>query len=145
MPAAPTTTAAAPAATKPTAAPTTATTRKAAPPVTTATPAQAPATTTTVAAPKPAPGVRIEYTTATVQAAATALHQRIPLFAPTDPQLRNFADAVCTSLDQGQTWAQVVATVQDAVSRIQGQSLSQPDADFAVRTVVQLRCPGYLP
>jgi hypothetical protein len=135
----------APATTKPTAAPTTATTRKATSPASTATSAPTQATATTVAAAKPAPGVRIAYTTASVQTAATALHQRIPLFAPTDAQLENFADAVCTSFDQGQTWSQVVATVQDAVSRIQGQSLSQPDADFAVRTVVQLRCPGYLP
>jgi hypothetical protein len=92
-----------------------------------------------------APGQRLEPTSAEVQAAATALHQRIPLFAPTVQQLRTFADAVCTSFDQGQSQAQVQATVQQAVSRIQGASLSAADADFAVHTVVTLRCPGYLP
>jgi hypothetical protein len=91
------------------------------------------------------PGQRLEPTSAQVQAAASALHQRIPLFAPTASQLRTFADAVCTSFDQGQSQAQVQATVQQAVSRIQGASLSAADADFAVRTVVALRCPGYLP
>ncbi len=130
-------------ATAPSTTPTTA--KKATPSTTRATAAPttaAPAT--TVAPAKLPPGQRVEYTTATVQAAITALHQRIPLFAPTDPQLRTFADAVCTSFDQGQTKAQVQATVRDAVSRIQGASLSEADAEFAVRTVTQLRCPGYL-
>ena len=94
---------------------------------------------------KPAPGQRVAYTAAGVQAAITSLHQRIPLFSPTDPQLRTFADAVCTSFDQGQTMAQVQATVRQAVTHVQGASLSPADADFAVRTVAQLRCPGYLP
>jgi hypothetical protein len=141
--AAPTTTAPAARAATPA---TTPTTKKPATPATTAAPAApAPTPTTAPAAPKPAPGQRVAYTTAGVQAAMAALTQRIPLFKPTEPQLRTFADAVCTSLDQGQTLAQVQATVRDAVSRIQGQSLTEPDAAFAVRTVVQLRCPGYLP
>ena len=80
-----------------------------------------------------------------MQAAIATLHQRIPLFSPTDPQLRTFADAVCTSFDQGQTMAQVQATVRQAVTHIQGASLSPAGADFALRTVAQLRCPGYLP
>jgi outer membrane biosynthesis protein TonB len=143
----PTTQAPAPAA-PPTKAPapkTTATTRK---PTTTtvaaapAAPAPAPTTPTTV---KVRSGERVAFTTAGVQAAITALHQRIPLFAPNDAQLRTFADAVCSSFDQGQTQAQVQATIRDAVSRIQGQSLSDADAAFMVQTVTQLRCPGYLP
>ncbi len=89
--------------------------------------------------------MRVAYTTAGVQAAITAITQRIPLFKPNDAQLRTFADAVCTSFDQGQTQAQVQATIRDAVSRIQGQSLSDADAAFMVQTVTQLRCPGYLP
>ena len=143
----PTTQAPAPAAptTKAPAPKTTATTRK---PTTTtvaatpAAPAPAPTTPTTV---KVRSGERVAFTTAGVQAAITALHQRIPLFAPNDAQLRTFADAVCSSFDQGQTQAQVQATIRDAVSRIQGQSLSDADAAFMVQTVTQLRCPGYLP
>ncbi len=125
---------------------TTATTRK--PTTTTVAPpapaAPAPATTTPTTA-KVRSGQRVAYTTAGVQAAITALKQRIPLFSPNDAQLRTFADAVCTSFDQGQTQAQVQATIQQAVSHIQGQSLSAADAEFMVRTVTQLRCPGYLP
>ena len=102
------------------------------------------------AAPAPAPapavksGARVNPTTAQVQAAITTLHRRIPLFQPTEAQLRTFADAACGQFDQGQTHAQVVETVRKAVTYIQGASLSAADADFAVRTVVQLRCPGYL-
>ena len=107
-----------------------------------AAPAPVPTTPTTV---KVRSGQRVDYTTAGVQAAISAITQRIPLFKPNDAQLRTFADAVCTSFDQGQTQAQVQATIRDAVSRIQGQSLSVADAEFMVRTVTQLRCPGYLP
>ncbi|HVL06089.1 MAG TPA: hypothetical protein VM388_08875 [Acidimicrobiales bacterium] len=124
---------------------TTATTRK---PTTTVAPAgpaaPAPATQTPTTV-KVRSGERVAYTTAGVQAAITTITQRIPLFQPNDAQLRTFADAVCTSFDQGQTQAQVQATIRDAVSRIQGQSLSEADAEFMVRTVTQLRCPGYLP
>ena len=145
-----TTTVAAPTTTTPTtSAPTTAkattpTTAKAASPTTTkpaAPPAPAPA-------PPPAPAVksgqRVNPTSTQVQAAITTIHQRIPLFQPNEAQLRTFADAACAQFDQGQTHAQVVETVRKAVTYIQGASLSAADADFAVRTVLQLRCPGYL-
>ena len=124
---------------------TTATTRK---PTTTtvarSAPAPAPAATTPTTV-KVRSGERVAFTSAGVQSAAGAISQRIPLFKPNDAQLRTFADAVCSSFDQGQTQAQVQATIRDAVSRIQGQSLSDADAEFMVRTVTQLRCPGYLP
>ena len=126
---------------------TTATTRK---PTTTTVARTAPAPTPAPAATTPTTvkvrsGERVAFTSAGVQAAIAAITQRIPLFKPNDAQLRTFADAVCSSFDQGQTQAQVQATIRDAVSRIQGQSLSDADAEFMVRTVTQLRCPGYLP
>lgn len=150
---APPTTAAAPAAAKATtpaanapAPSTTATTRKA--PSTTIAPARpapaAPATTPTTA-PRVRSGQRVAYTTAGVQAAIAAITQRIPLFKPNDAQLRTFADAVCGQFDQNQTQAQVQATIRQAVTHIQGQSLSDADAAFMVQTVTSLRCPGYLP
>ena len=134
----PTTKAPAPTTTPRTRKPTTATVAPPAP----APPAPAPTTPTTA---KVRSGQRVAFTAAGVQAAAAAITQRIPLFKPNDAQLRTFADAVCTSFDQGQTQAQVQATIRDAVSRIQGQSLSEADAAFMVHTVTQLRCPGYLP
>jgi hypothetical protein len=147
-----TTTSAPPATAAPTttyvAQPTTAkTVRKSAAPTTSA--GAAPSATPT-APPQPAPaalppGQRVNPTSAEVKAAIATLHQRIPMFAPTESQLRTFADAVCTSFDQGQTAAQVQATVRQAVTHIQGASLSASDAEFAVRIVVKLRCPGYLP
>jgi hypothetical protein len=104
-----------------------------------------PAAPAPTAPPKLAPGQRVAPTSAQVQAAIAQLHQRIPLFQPTESQLRTFADAVCSSFDQGQSSAQVQATVQQAVSNVQGASLSASDAEFAVRTVLELRCPGWLP
>jgi len=113
-------------------------------PPTTAAPAAAPPTTAVPETPKFAPGQRINPTSAEVRVAMATLQQRIPLFQPTEPQLRTFADAACASFDQGQTPAQVSSTVRQAVTYVQGASLSTADADFAVRTVVSLRCPGYL-
>ena len=120
---------------------------------TTAAPATTPATsppadstpaTTAAPAPRYAPGQRINPSSAEVQTAIAALATRIPMFKPNEAQLRTFADAACTSFDQGQTKAQVEATVRQAVTYVQGASLSAADAEFAVRTVVTLRCPGYL-
>lgn len=134
---------------------TTPTTKKPATPTTKgrATAPTAPPTTAAPAAPPPtaapvtptfAKGQRINPTSAQVQGAITTLRQRIPLFQPTEPQLRTFADAACTALDQGQSRAQVQSAVQQAVTYVQGASLSAADAEFAVRTVVGLTCPGYL-
>ena len=125
-------------------------TARKAPPTTVAEPtAEAPALATptprTARPPKLPPGQRLNPTSAQVQTAIAQLHQRIPLFQPNDSQLRTFADAVCTSFDQGQSFGQVQATVQQAVANVQGASLSAPDAEFAVRTVLELRCPGWLP
>jgi hypothetical protein len=113
------------------------------------TPPSAPAsetepTTPAPTAPKYAPGQRINPSSADMQTALSALSTRIPLFKPTEPQLRAFADAACAQFDQGQSKSQVEATVRQAVTYVQGASLSPADAEFAVRTVVALRCPGYL-
>jgi hypothetical protein len=97
------------------------------------------------APPKYVGGQRLEPTSAQVQAAMAQLHGRIPLFQPTESQLRTFAEAVCGTFDQGQTKAQVEAAVRQAVSNVAGASLTAADAEFAVHTVVELRCPGYLP
>ena len=112
-------------------------------------PAPAPTAPTAPATPpapaKLAPGQRLNPTSAQVSAAMAQLHQRIPLFDPTEAQLRTFAEAVCTSFDQGQSLSQVQAAVQQAVSHVQGASLSATDAAFAVAIATELRCPGYLP
>ncbi len=132
---------------------TTAAPKKSAPPTTaarTTTPSTPPTTAaaappTTAVTPRFAPGQRINPSSAQLQAAITTLSQRIPLFKPNESQLRTFADAACTSFDQGQTFPQVSSTIRQAVTYVQGASISSADADFAVRTVVSLRCPGYLP
>ena len=130
---APPTTAARPRATTPTtAAP------KASPPT------MAPSGPATTVAPQFRPGARINPTSAQVQAAIVTLHRRIPLFQPNEAQMRTFADTTCSSFDQGLTKAQVTDAVRQAVTYIQGASISAADAEFAVKTAVDLRCPGYV-
>jgi hypothetical protein len=87
---------------------------------------------------------RLSPSSAEVQAAIAQLHQRIPYFTPTEAQARQFADQVCTSFDQGQGYAQVKATAMQAVTKVPFVKVSDADADFAIRTAVQLVCPGYL-
>ncbi len=86
---------------------------------------------------------RINPSSAQVQAAIAQLRQRIPLFSPTEAQARQFGDQVCTAFDQGQTYAQVKATGMQMVSQVPFITVSSADADFAIRTAVQLFCPGY--
>ncbi len=141
---APPSTAAAPATTAaPRKAPPTTAARTTAPSAPATTPA--PPATTAPVTPKFAPGQRINPTGTQVQAAMSALTQRIPLFKPNEAQLRTFADAACTSFDQGQNFSQVSSTIRQAVTYVQGASITAADSDFAARTVVTLRCPGYLP
>jgi hypothetical protein len=86
---------------------------------------------------------RVNPSSAQVQAAIAQLRQRILLFSPTEAQARQFGDQVCTAFDQGQTYAQVKATGMQMVSQVPLITVSSADADFAIRTAVQLFCPGY--
>jgi hypothetical protein len=87
---------------------------------------------------------RVDPTSAQVQAAIAQLHQRIPTFQPTEAQAREFASRVCTAFDQGQTYDQIRAATTQAVAAVQWIKVSPADVDFAIRTAVQLACPGYL-
>ena len=98
-------------------------------------------------APVPVPpraASRVDPTSAQVQAAIAQLHQRIPTFQPTEAQAREFASRVCTAFDQGQTYDQIRAATTQAVAAVQWIKVSPADVDFAIRTAVQLACPGYL-
>lgn len=109
-------------------------------------PAPPPVTIPAPAPPPPAPvapGVRIEASPAQLRAAISQLRQRVPLFSPTEAQLRAFAEAACALFDQGQTRSQVEAAVRQAVSYVEGASLAPADAAFAVELALGLRCPGY--
>ena len=115
--------------------------------------AAAPAPTPTTAAaaravPPPATSAavpRLNPSDAQVLEAIQQLSARMPLFRPTGPQARQFGDMVCTAFDQGASAAQVHAGVTAAVAQVPALSVTPADADYAVRTAVQLACPGHLP
>jgi len=107
------------------------------------TPASA-ATSAPSAAPSgPTTAARVTPSSAQVQAAIAQIHQRIPLYSPTEAQARQFGDQVCSAFDQGQSSAQVQATAQQMASQVPFVTVSSSDIAFAVRTAVQLFCPGY--
>ncbi|MGI9080516.1 MAG: DUF732 domain-containing protein [Acidimicrobiales bacterium] len=91
----------------------------------------------------PTTAARVNPSSAQVQAAIAQIHQRIPLYSPTEAQARQFGDQVCSAFDQGQSSAQVQATAQQMASQIPFVTVSSGDIAFAVRTAVQLFCPGY--
>ncbi len=97
----------------------------------------------TVAA-APSSSARANPTSAQVQAAIQQIATRIPFFSvATEAQARQFGDAVCTAFDQGNTYAQVRTQVQQALSQLPMVTIKPADMDFAIRTAVQLFCPGY--
>jgi hypothetical protein len=119
-----------------------------APPAPAVTEALAPAPTTAPATQAPAPkstiAPRLNPTSAQVMAAVGQIRQRIPLLPQNEAYARQFGDAVCTAFDQGFSAAQVQAQVLQAVSQVPLIKVLPADADFAVKTAVQLFCPGYL-
>ena len=147
-------TTAAPAPTTP-AAPTTVAAPKVTTPPTTKAPAPKPAVTTAAPAPATAaPAVTVPAVPVTVprrvpsaaevQAAIAALPQyvRTP-FTPTAAQVAQIGDQVCSAFDQGQTFAQVKATGLSMVTQIPLTTILPGGADWVVKTVVNLYCPGY--
>lgn len=118
-----------------------------APPAAAVAEAPAPAPTTPPATQAPAPksttAARLNPTSAQVMAAVQQIRTRIPLLPQNEAYARQFGDAVCTAFDQGFSAAQVQAQVLQAVSQVPLIKVLPADADFAIKTAVQLFCPGY--
>ena len=131
-PAAPPTTKATPttkAAPKPTVAPTTVA------PVAAATPSAPPA---------PVKVARRVPSAAEVQQAIATLPQYVhSILTPSPAQVAQLGDQVCTAFDQGQTFAQVKATGLQMVTQVPLTTVLPGGADWVVRTVVSLYCPGH--
>ncbi|MFN2609111.1 MAG: hypothetical protein ABR511_14660 [Acidimicrobiales bacterium] len=109
-------------------------------------PAPAAAAPSAAAAPASSVAPRLNPSSAQVQAAMNALKARNPLYGSlTEAQARQFANQVCSAFDAGQTAAQVQATAQAAASKVPLMAVPAADVRYAVRTAVQLFCPGYLP
>jgi hypothetical protein len=68
-----------------------------------------------------------------------------PLFLLTEAKAREFADDVCTAFDEGHTYAEVKAVGMAKVDNVPFLSVSSSDGDFAIRTAVELVCPGHEP
>jgi hypothetical protein len=83
-------------------------------------------------------------TAAQVQSAIAGISSmvQLPLFFQITPaNVAQVGNQVCTSFDQGQTFAQVKATGLSMVSAY--VAVSPAAADYAVRTAVALYCPAY--
>jgi len=105
--------------------------------------AAGPSAAPSVAPAGPTKAARLSPTSTQVQAAIAQIHQRIPLYSPTEAQARQFGDQVCSAFDQGQSSAQVQATALQAASKVPFVTVSAGDVAFAVRSAVSLFCPGY--
>ncbi|HEX3623764.1 MAG TPA: hypothetical protein VHT97_15725 [Acidimicrobiales bacterium] len=149
---APTATTAAPAPTAPAttvakAAPTTkapVATTKPTTPTTSAPAAAAPAATATPAATAPATVPRRVPSAAEVQQAIAALPQYVhSIITPTPSEVAQLGNQVCSAFDQGQTFAQVKATGLSMVTQVPRTTVMPGGADWVVRTIVGLYCPGY--
>jgi hypothetical protein len=118
-------------------------------PATTAAPRRAsrpaaPAAAAAAAAPAaPAKPVRLNPSSAEIQGVIAQVASRIPLFRPSEDQVRQFGNDVCSAFDSGLPYNQVKAQVQQAMPKVPLISISSADIDFAIRSAVSLFCPGY--
>jgi hypothetical protein len=123
--------------------------------------ARPPAPTTTVAAASPSTATR----TASAQAplppggvarrapSSTEVQEALKIFPqyvktfikPTSAQVAELGDRVCTAFDEGQTFAQVKATGLGMVTQVPKTTVLPGGADWVVRTIVNLYCPGHAP
>ena len=77
------------------------------------------------------------------QAIATLPQYVSTIFTPTPAQVAQLGDQVCTAFDQGQTFAQVKATGLSMVTQVPLTTVKPGGADWVVKTIVGLYCPGY--
>jgi hypothetical protein len=122
-----------------TAAPSAPATTGAAPPTTAA---ARPASTPAPIAPKGVP--RRTPSAAEVQQAINTFPQYVRTYiTPTPSMVAELGDQVCTAFDQGQTFAQVKATGLQMVTQVPRTTILPGGADWVVRTIVALYCPGH--
>ena len=83
---------------------------------------------------------------AEVQQALKTLPQYVKtIIKPTAAQVAELGDRVCTAFDEGQTFAQVKATGLELVTQVPRTTVLPGGADWVVRTIVALYCPGHAP
>jgi hypothetical protein len=64
-------------------------------------------------------------------------------FTPTNAQVAQFGDAVCTAFDEQKTFSQVKAQILEQVKKLPFTTVTAGAADYVVKTAVSLYCPGY--
>ena len=81
-----------------------------------------------------------------VQQALKTFPQYVKTFIkPTSAQVAELGDRVCTAFDEGQSFAQVKATGLEMVTQVPKTTVLPGGADWVVRTIVTLYCPGHAP
>ncbi len=98
------------------------------------------ATETAAAPPASTTAARLNPSSAQVTAAIAQIGAGLPI---TEAQARQFGDQVCTAFDQGQSFSAVKATALQEAKKVPFVTVSPAQVDSAVRTAVQLFCPGY--
>ena len=107
--------------------------------------ASAPSRPSAPAAPAPpsAAVARLNPSSAELQQAMRTLQPRAPSSRFTEAHAREFGNQVCNGFDQGMSHAQVKKSVQQALAQAGMNMFSSADIDAAIRTAVQLFCPGH--
>ncbi len=88
----------------------------------------------------PTTAARVTPSSAQVNAAIAQIGAGLPI---TEAQARQFGDQVCSAFDQGQSFSAVKATALQEAKKVPFVTVSAAQVDSAVRTAVQLFCPGY--
>lgn len=102
--------------------------------------APAPAAPAPTAPAAPALPPRLNPSSAQVRSAISSLG--LPV-TPSESQARQFGDSVCDAFDQGQTFAQVKSAALQAAGQVSLVRVSPAAVDAAVRSAVNLFCPGH--
>lgn len=83
--------------------------------------------------------------TAEVQQALSSLPNYVrSILKPSPAQVAQLGDKVCGMFDAGQTYSQVKATGLQMVTQVPLTTVLPGGAEWVVRTVVTMYCPGYL-
>ncbi|MDQ2825543.1 MAG: DUF732 domain-containing protein, partial [Actinomycetota bacterium] len=110
-----------------------------------ATQAAAPTLPPVTTPPLPVTVARRVPSTTEVQNALSSLPTYVhTILTPSPAQVAQLGDKVCTMFDQGQSFAQVKATGLQMVTQVPLTTILPGGADWVVRTVVTLYCPGHL-
>lgn len=91
----------------------------------------------------PGPAPRVEPSKAAIRAVINELDARTNFIKPTESQIREAGDKICTAFDQKYSYAQVKQAVLDAAKQAPYLGVSSDDAEYSVMSAVGLFCPAH--